>query len=241
MPKRMIQRRRGKGTNRFRSPGHRFVSPISIRPYDEAEKRGMVAGFVKDIYNDVGKDAPMMIIEFTGRQFCTYPAAIGITVGEKIESGLGAAVKTGNVLPLSKIPDGTLIYCIEKVPGCGPVFVRTAGTSAKVISHDVNGIIVEMPSKTTKIFLGECRAVIGKISGGGTKEKPFVKASSKRFARFARNKFHARVKGTVMNAGVHPHGGGQRRKRKNYSVSHDVSPGAKVGSISPRRTGRRRL
>ncbi|VVB76548.1 50S ribosomal protein L2 [Candidatus Tiddalikarchaeum anstoanum] len=235
----MIQRRRGKGTSRFRSPGHRFIGAISIRQYDNIEKTGAAKGVVKELYIDVGKNAPMLKVIFNNKDTCLYPAPFGIVEGSTVESGINSAIKDGNILPLGKIPDGTNIYCIEQHPGTGPLFVRTSGSSAKILSHDVNGVTVQMPSKKTVVFQADCRAIVGKISGSGRKEKPFVKASAKRFAKFARNKFHARVKGTVMNAGVHPHGGGQRRRRKNYSVSHNAPPGAKVGSISPRRTGRR--
>ena len=240
MPNRIIQRRRGKGTLRFKSPGHRFISAVSTRKYDDIEKTGVITGVVKELYNDVGKNAPMMLILYDNKDVVTYPAPIGIIEGSIVESGANAKVAPGNVLPLSKIPDGTIIYCIEKFPGSGPLFIRTSGSSAKLLSHDAKGIIVELPSKHTKIFINDCRAIIGKIAGGGRKEKPFVKAANKRYAKEARNKKHPRVKGTCMNPGLHPHGGGQRRRSKNYTVSRNAPPGAKVGSIAPKRTGRRR-
>jgi large subunit ribosomal protein L2 len=97
-----------------------------------------------------------------------------------------------------------------------------------------------MPSRVTKTFIPECRAAIGVIGGGGRKEKPFVKASAKKFARNARSKKHEIVQATAMNACNHPHGGGGTRNKKNLSVSRNAPPGAKVGSIAPKRTGRHR-
>jgi len=237
MPKRLIQQRRGKGGPRFRSPGHRFKGATSLRKMDEIEEKGVILGIVKDIYNDPAKTAPMLLVEYENKEILSYPAPYGIKVGDLVESGFNAKAGMGNILPLSQIPDGSLIYCIENRHGSGPKFVRTGGNSAKLVAHEDRGVSIEMPSKKNLKLAGNCRAVIGKIAGSGRKEKPFVKAVNKKYSRNARGKKHSVVKGTGMNAVNHPHGGGGTRNRKNYSVSRNAPPGAKVGSIAPRRTG----
>jgi len=240
MPKRLIQQRRGKGGPRFRSPGHRFKGPTSLRNFDDIERNSVIRGTVKDIFNDPAKSAPMLMVEFENKELLSYPAFEGARVGDFVESGLNAKNSQGNILPLSKIADGSNIYCLENRPGSGPKFVRTSGNSAKIIAHEEKGVIVQMPSKKNLVFSGSCRAAIGRIAGSGRKEKPFVKSANKKIARNARGKKHEIVKGTGMNAVNHPHGGGGTRNRKNYSVSRNAPPGAKVGSIAPRRTGRKR-
>jgi len=240
MPKRLIQQRRGKGGPRFRSPGFRFKGETELRKMDETEEKGVLKGIVKDIYQDPAKSAPMLLVEYENKEILAYPAPHGMKVGDKVESGFNASPLMGNILPLSKIPDGSLIYCIENRHGSGPKFVRTSGTSAKLVAHEEKGVSIEMPSKKNLILSGNCRAVIGKIAGAGRKEKPWVKALGKRYARTRRGRKHMTVKGTGMNAINHPHGGGGTRNRKNYSVSRNAPPGAKVGSIAPRRTGLRR-
>jgi len=240
MPKRLIQQRRGKGGPRFRSPGHRFKGATALRKMDDIEEKGVIKGIVKDIYNDPAKSAPMVLIEYSNGEILSYPAAHGIKVGDLVESGANASPTLGSILPLSKIPDGSLIFCLENRHGSGPKFVRTGGNSAKLVAHEEKGVIVEMPSKKSLVLAGTCRAVIGKIAGSGRKEKPYVKAWNKRRARNAKGKKHMVVKGTGMNAVNHPHGGGGTRNRKNYSVSRNAPPGAKVGSIAPRRTGLRK-
>lgn len=240
MPKRLIQQRRGKGGPRFRSPGHRFKGATSLRKMDDIEEKGVIKGIVKDIYNDPAKTAPMLVVEYENKEILSYPAPHGIKVGDMVESGFNAQPGMGNILSLSQIPDGSLIYCIENRHGSGPKFVRTGGNSAKLIAHEDKGVSIEMPSKKNLKLAGNCRAVIGKIAGAGRKEKPFVKAINKKRARNARGKKHAVVNGSGMNAINHPHGGGGTRNRKNYSVGRNAPPGAKVGSIAPRRTGIRK-
>ncbi len=240
MPKRLIQQRRGKGGTRFRSPSHRFKGAVAIRSYDSYEKEGVITGVVKDIYHDPGKDAPMMAVLYENNELVTYPAPLGIKVGDQVQSGFNAEVGLGNILPLSKIPEGTHVYCLENRPGNGVKFVRASGSSARVVAHEERGVVVQMPSKRTVVFNERCRAVVGVIAGGGRKEKPFVKAVNKRKAKMARGKKHMRVTASTMNAIDHPHGGGGGRNKKNKVVSRRAPPGAKVGSISARRTGRKR-
>ena len=240
MPKRLIQQRRGKGSSRFKSPGHRFKGAITVRKFDEIERNESISGVVKDIYHDPGKNAPMMLVHYTNDEVVSYPAPLGIKVGDEVESGLNAKLSKGSILPLSRIPDGTLIYCIENKPGDGVKFIRSSGSFAKLIAHEDRGIVIQMPSRKNIILTSNCRAIIGRIAGGGRKEKPFVKASMKRFARHARGKKHSKVTASTMNAIDHPHGGGGGRNKNNKSVSRTAPPGAKVGSIAPRRTGIKR-
>ncbi|MBN1923937.1 MAG: 50S ribosomal protein L2 [Nanoarchaeota archaeon] len=240
MPKRLPQQRRGKGGSVFRSPGHRFKGATAIRKYDHVEKNGVLNGVVKDIYHDPGKDSPMLLVHYENNEIMSYPAPLGIKVGDKVQSGAKAEPNLGTIMPLSSIPEGTIIYCIENKPGSGAKFVRTSGATARVIAHDPKGVIVQMPSRRNIIFKPDCRAVIGRIAGGGRKEKPFVKAVNKRRARQARGKKHSKVTASTRNAIDHPHGGGGARNKKNKSVSRRAPPGAKVGSISPKRTGRKR-
>lgn len=241
MTKRLIQQRRGKGKSlRFKSPSHRFKGAINIRKFDSVELSDKVKGEVKDLYHDPSKDAPMMLIEYDNNDLVTYPAPLGIKVGDEVESGFKAKVDKGNVLPLERIPEGMHVYCVENRPGSGAKFVRSSGGFARIIAHEDKGVVVQLPSRRTVLLKKNCRAVVGKIAGGGRKEKPLMKAVNKRLRRKARGKKHMKVSATTKNAVDHPHGGGGRRNKKNKSVSRNAPPGAKVGSISPKRTGSKR-
>jgi large subunit ribosomal protein L2 len=240
MTKRLIQQRRGKGGSRFRSPKHRFKGASRLRPFDEKERKSVITGTVKSLYHDPGKTAPFITVIFENKELVSYQAPLGIKVGDIVQSGAGAKLGLGNTLPLKKIPEGTNIYCVERRPGSGAKFVRAAGNGARVVAHETRGVVVQLPSKRRIVLNENCRAIIGKIAGGGAKEKPLIKAGKNYYKKKARGKKHPRVVGAAMNAVDHPHGGGGRRNKKRKSVSRHAPPGAKVGSISPKRTGKKK-
>jgi large subunit ribosomal protein L2 len=124
-------------------------------------------------------------------------------VGTKISSGEEAAVEVSNRLPLSKIPTGTLIYNIELQAGKGGQAVRSAGTKAQLMAKEGNYAQVKMPSGEVRRFRLECMASIGTI---GNEQHQNVKIGSA--GRKRRMGIRPTVRGVVMNAADHPHGGG---------------------------------
>ena len=55
------------------------------------------------------------------------PAPNGTIVGSTIEVGTSTAPKTGNILALASIPDGTVVCNIEKNTGDGGKLIKAAG------------------------------------------------------------------------------------------------------------------
>jgi large subunit ribosomal protein L2 len=227
MGKRIIQRARGKGGPRYRSPGHRFVSKV---------KYGFEKGEVVDIVHDRGRDAPLAKIKTDGKEKFII-AAEGLKVGDNIDTNGESEI--GNVLPLNKIPKGSFIFAIENYPSSGPKLCCSPGTKATIISHEANRVIVQMPSKKFKNFNPKCLATIGIPAGGGRRDKPFIKAGQKFYATRARNKLWPRTSGVKMNPVDHPFGG-RTKPGISMTVSRHAPPGAKVGSLAARRTGRKK-
>ena len=124
-------------------------------------------------------------------------------VGSKISSGEEASVEVSNRLPLSKIPTGTLIYNIELQAGKGGQAVRSAGTKAQLMAKEGNYAQVKMPSGEVRRFRLECMASIGTV---GNEQHQNVKIGSA--GRKRRMGIRPTVRGVVMNAADHPHGGG---------------------------------
>ncbi len=242
MPKRMRQQRAGKGTSVFRAPSFRYRYKSRYRIFDELEKNGKIEGKVIDIVNDTARTAPIMIVEYRTGEQAIIPAPTGIKVGDVVEAGLKADVKSGNVLPLKSIPAGTQIYNIELVPGDGGKLVRSGGTAAKVVSHEGDKVIIKLPSKVFKQINPNCRATIGLIAGFGRKEKPLVKAGKSYHVKKARGKYWPRVSGVAMNAVSHPFGGKRRstQSSKKKVAPRNAPPGRKVGSLAAKRTGRKK-
>ncbi|MCW1300923.1 MAG: 50S ribosomal protein L2 [Candidatus Nanoarchaeia archaeon] len=238
MPKRLRQQRRGKGKNVFRAPAKAAKVKIS---YGKLDINRLTKGKVVDLIHDALHSAPIAKIRLEDGKVIHIPAALGIGINDEVEIGVGAKLKPGNVLPLSSIPDGMSVFNLELKPGDGGKLVRASGTSAQIISHEKDRVIVQLPSRELKPFNPSCLATIGVVAGGGRTEKPFTKAGAKHYAMKRRGKYWPRVRGVAMVPAAHPFGGKRARTgRKSKSVSRRAPPGAKVGSIAARRTGRRK-
>lgn len=125
-------------------------------------------------------------------------------VGKKIVSDTdNVAIETSNRMPLSKIPTGTMIYNIELQPGRGGQAVRSAGTKAQLMAKEGDYAQVKMPSGEVRRFRVECMATLGTV---GNEQHQNVKIGSA--GRKRRMGFRPSVRGVVMNAADHPHGGG---------------------------------
>jgi len=148
-------------------------------------------------------------------------------------------VEIGNVLPLGKIPEGTMVCNIELSPGDGGKMVRSSGAYATVVTHTPDGTIVKLPSKRTKYVNDLCRATIGLISGAGRVEKPFLKAGTKFHLMKAKGHMYPRTRGRAMVAAAHPYGSSKKGGRKVTTVSRNAPPGKKVGLIAARSAGSR--
>jgi len=232
MGKRIIPRARGKGGQRYRAPSHRYLGRVEYFPF------GNVIGKVIDIQHDPGRSAPVAIIKTEDRKEVLHIAPEGLRAGDIVT--YNGDVTAGNVLELGKIPEGTKIFGVETYPGSGPKLCRSSGVFAQVIGRSGNNILIRFSSGTVKEIDGRCRATVGIPAGGGRVEKPWVKVGKKWHALHARSKIYPRAAGVVMNPVDHPYGGKSHRPRPTRVVSRHAPPGAKVGSISARRTGKRK-
>jgi large subunit ribosomal protein L2 len=236
MGRRIQGQRRGRGGSTFRAPSHRYKSEKQHRKTEDAD---VVSGEVVGIEHDPSRSAPIAKVEFEDGDQRMILVPEGVAVGETIQVGVSAEIKSGNTLPLAEIPEGVPVCNVESQPGDGGKFARASGVGADVVTHDRNATVVKLPSGEVKRLDPECRATVGVVAGGGRTEKPFVKAGNKYHKMKSRGTKYPRVRGVAMNAVDHPFGGGGRQHPgRPKSVSRDAPPGRKVGDISSRRTGR---
>ena len=87
----------------------------------------------------------------------------GLKVGDTVVSGENVDIKTGNALPVGKIPLGTMIHNLELTPGRGAQLVRSAGTSAQILGKDGGYVIIRLSSGEVRRFKEACRATIGVV------------------------------------------------------------------------------
>ncbi len=184
--------------------------------------------------------APLMKIKYDDNYEHYLIAPEGIKVGDKIYEGSDVKLGLGNVMPISNIPEGVPIYNLEMVPGDGGKLVRSAGSYATVVSRVNDMVSVKLPSKQTIEISGRCRAEIGVVAGGGMDMQPIMKAGKNFYIKHAINARWPLNRGVKSNPVDHPFGGKQHHKGRSSMTSRNAPPGAKVGHIAARRTGRRK-
>jgi large subunit ribosomal protein L2 len=232
MGKNIKSQKRGRGTTTFTRPSFNFVAQTMIGNNGQAT--------ITELVHCRGHSAPLAKLKHFDGSTTYIIAPEGIKTGQEISIGSGEVV-TGNILKLANIPEGTSIFNIESMPGDGGKFVKSSGLTAKVVAKNNDVVTILLPSKKNRDFSAECRAVIGTIAGGGRPEKPFYKAGKKFHRMKAKNLYWPDVCGQSMNAVDHPFGGRSSHHKGRPGIApHNAPPGAKVGSIRPRRTGKKR-
>ena len=140
-------------------------------------------------------------------------------MGQKISSGQGVAPEVGNALLLSEIPLGTIISCIELVPGRGAVIARSAGAFAQLMARDGRFATVKMPSGETRLVLVTCMASIGVVSNSDHQLLVSCKAGRSRLLGR-----RPRTRPVAMNPVDHPMGGGEGRASGGHPRSRNGIP-----------------
>ena len=163
-------------------------------------------------------------------------ASQGMKVGQKLASGPEAPIENGNRLPLKNIPIGSTIHAIEIKPGRGAQMVRSAGNSAQLMGRADNGYVqVRLPSGEVRLINENCTASMGVI---GNEQHQNVK-----IGKAGRNRHLGKrpsVRGVVMNAADHPHGGGDGGRHgvgggKNHGTAPKTPWGQKTLGYKTRR------
>jgi large subunit ribosomal protein L2 len=236
--KRILQRHRGKGGIQYRAPSK---GRFAIVGYPFLSSDQTFEGKVIDIVHERGREYPLARVDVAGKRFY-IPAVLGTTVGATIQIGPQATVASGNILPLTNIPEGTSICNIERYKGDGGRLVRNAGGSATLFANSPVGSVIRLPSGKSITLPPGCRASVGVVSGSGRTEKPFLRAGPRYHLKKSKGKIYPRMRGIAMAVVYHPFGGGRHQHPgKSTSTARNAPPGRKVGLIAPRKTGRKRL
>ena len=239
MGKRPLVRRRGRGGMQFRAATTGKLNRAKYPSFLLSEQH---EGKVIDLIHERGRDAPLAKIRFEDNSTSIVPAVLGTKVGSTIQFGLKSEIESGNVISIQNIPDGTIVCNVEKHFGDGGTIVKSAGSNATVFSHGEDGVTLKLPSGKFATLNPKNRAMIGILAGGGVTERPLMSAGGK-WRRFrSKGRKYPIVRGVAQAAYVHPHGGGRHQHvGQSSTVSRNAPPGAKVGSIAARKTGRARI
>ena len=174
---------------------------------------------VMSIEYDPNRSAFIALTKFNDNEKRYIVALKGLKVGDKIVSGSKKSPDLGNCMPLSDIPLGTIISCIEMRPGKGAAIARSAGSFAQLMAKDGKFVTVKMPSGETRLILSSCYATIGSVSNSDHQLTVFGKAGSKRWLGR-----RPRTRPVAMNPVDHPMGGGEGRASGGHPRSKNGIP-----------------
>jgi large subunit ribosomal protein L2 len=200
--KRAGRNSQGKITVRHHGGGHKR----HYRIIDFRRDKDGIPGRVATIEYDPNRSANIALIHYVDGEKRYILAPKGLKVGQFIESGENADIKSGNALPLGNIPVGTVIHNVELKPGRGGQLARSAGAEAQILGREGKYSLVRLASGEVRLILTTCRATVGQV---GNIEHELVRVGKAGRSRW--KGIRPTVRGSVMNPNDHPHGGGEGR------------------------------
>ena len=205
----------GRMTTRNIGGGHKQ----RYRIIDFKRDKNGIPATVKTIEYDPNRTAFIALLSYADGEKRYVIAQNGLDVGQTIIAGSGVAPEIGNAMPLSEIPLGTTISCIELRPGQGAVMARSAGSFAQLMARDGKYATVKLPSGETRLILLTCLATIGVVSNSDHQLLVSGKAGRRRWLGR-----RPRVNAVRMNPVDHPMGGGEGRASGGHPRSRNGIP-----------------
>ena len=205
----------GRMTTRNIGGGHKQ----KYRIIDFKRDKTGVPATVKTIEYDPNRTAFIALVTYTDGEKRYVIAQNGLKVGQTIVSGSGVAPEIGNAMPLSEIPLGTIISCVELRPGQGAVMARSAGAFAQLMARDGKFATIKLPSGETRLVLVNCLATIGVVSNSD--HQLLVSGKAGRTRWLGRR---PRTRPVVMNPVDHPMGGGEGKSSGGHPRSRNGIP-----------------
>ena len=191
---RVTTRHQGGGTKR------------KYRQIDFKRQKDNVPGIISSLEYDPNRSAFISLVKYKDGDKRYILSPVKMKIGDTIHSGPDAEIKIGNTLPLGQIPAGSTIHNVELSIGKGGQIARSAGTSAILQGKSAGYASVKLPSGEVRLINLKCRATIGQVGNTDNRNQVIGKAGANRWRRK-----RPTVRGSVMNACDHPHGGGEGR------------------------------
>jgi large subunit ribosomal protein L2 len=168
-------------------------------------------GTIIGVEYDPNRTAHIALVEYTDgvKRYILAPA--GIKPGDTIVADTKAVEpKVGNCMPISEIPTGLDIHCIELTPGKGAQMCRSAGMYARLTNKEGEYATLVLPSGEIRRVLVRCRATLGQVGNPDQVQRWLGKAGiSRHLGR------RPKTRGVAMHHGMHPLGGGSGRSKGN--------------------------
>ena len=205
----------GKMTVPHRGGGHKR----RYREIDFKRNKFDIEGQILSIQYDPNRTAFIALVKYTDGEKRYIIAQNGLKVGQKIISGNNVPPDIGNAMPLSSVPLGTIISCIELKPKKGASIARSAGTFAQLMARDGKYATIKLPSGETRLILKTCFATIGTVSNSDN--QLIIKGKAGRSRWLGKR---PRTRPVAMNPVDHPMGGGEGRASGGHPRSKNGVP-----------------
>ncbi len=203
----------GRITSRHRGGAHKkFYRIIDFK----REKNGIDAK-VAAIEYDPNRNARIALLHYVDGEKRYIIAPDGLKVGDIVQTGQQAEIKTGSAMLLKNIPVGTTIHNVELKPGKGAQIARSAGNSVQLAAKEGNFATLRLPSGEMRMVRTDCKATIGVVGNAEYENISWGKAGRLRWFGV-----RPQSRGVVMNPVDHPHGGGEGKSPQGNP--HPVSP-----------------
>jgi len=193
----------GRITVRHQGGGNRQY----IRLVDFKRDKRDIPAVVNAIEYDPNRTARLALLFYVDGEKRYILAPVGLKVGDQVIAGSTVDIRTGNSMPISNIPVGTMVHNVEMTEGRGGTMVRSAGASAQLLAKEGDYAQIRMPSGEVRLVRQACYATIGQIGNVDHGNIKLGKAGRKRHMGV-----RPTVRGTAMSPRDHPHGGGEGRQ-----------------------------
>ncbi|HKZ21455.1 MAG TPA: 50S ribosomal protein L2 [Acidimicrobiia bacterium] len=206
----------GRITARHRGGGNKQ----RYRQVDFRRQKDAIPAKVAAIEYDPNRNARLALLHYADGVKSYILAPLGVKVGDRLQSGPGADIRSGNALPLRNIPAGTTVHAIEMRPGGGAKMARSAGTGVQLMSKENDMALLRLPSGEMRMVPLDCRATVGQVGNTEAELVKLGKAGRKRWKGV-----RPQTRGVAMNPVDHPMGGGEG---KSSGGRHPSSPWGKT-------------
>ncbi len=206
----------GRVTTRHQGGGHKRA--YRVIDFRRSDKDGIPAK-VAHIEYDPNRTARIALLHYADGEKRYIIAPNKLKQGDVVETGAAADIKPGNNLPLRNIPVGTIVHAVELRPAGGAKMARSAGAAVQLVAKEGQYAQLRLPSGEIRNVDVRCRATVGEVGNAEQANINYGKAGRKRWLGIRPS-----VRGVVMNAVDHPHGGGEG---KTSGGRHPVTPWGK--------------
>lgn len=177
-----------------------------VRIIDWKRSKDGIPAKVERFEYDPNRSANLALLLYADGERRYMIAPKKLKIGDTVQSGRDAPIKPGNCLPLSNMPVGTVIHCIEMKPGQGAKMVRSAGGFANLLAREGSYATIRLRSGEMRLIHIECRAVVGEVGNSEHGLRVIGKAGGNRWRGKRPN-----VRAVAKNPVDHPMGGGEGR------------------------------